>query len=117
LFEPPMLHDAIFNLQQAGYKPVIAHPERYLFFHNQMGKYRELRDRGCLLQMNMLSITGYYGKHIKMVADELLKKGLYDYCGSDMHHQRHAGLLRELAGSKDHATFTNYPFMNARLCF
>ena len=117
LYEPPMLFDVIFRMQQAGYRPVIAHPERYLFFHSEFRKYRELRDRGCLLQLNMLSVCGYYGRNIKGIADELLAKNLYDYCGSDMHHEKHAATLRAMAGSKDYTIFANYPFLNQRLCF
>ncbi len=115
LYEPPMLAEAIFKLQGAGYKPIIAHPERYLFFHNDLKRFREFRDRGCLLQLNMLSVTGYYGKNIKMVADELLSKGMYDYCGSDMHHERHAATLKAMTSTRDYDRFVGYPFLNSRL--
>ena len=117
LYEPPMLFDVIFKLQAAGYKPIIAHPERYLFFHQNTAKYRELKDKGCLLQLNMLSIAGYYGQNIKIVADDLLQRGLYDYCGSDMHHEKHANVLKMMAGTKDYHKFAGYPFLNSRLCF
>lgn len=116
MYEPPMLFDVIFKMQAAGYKPIIAHPERYLFFHRNFDKYRELKDKGCLLQLNMLSIAGHYGKNIKAIADEILSKRLYDYCGSDMHHERHAASLKAIAASKDYAAFANYPFLNSRLC-
>ena len=116
MYEPPMLFDVIFKMQTAGYRPIIAHPERYLFFHRNFDKYRALKDRGCLLQLNMLSISGYYGKNIKMIADDLLSKQLYDYCGSDMHHEKHVAALKAMAGTKDYYTFANYPFLNSRLC-
>jgi tyrosine-protein phosphatase YwqE len=116
LYEPPMLAEVIFNIQKAGYRPIIAHPERYLFFHKNFDRYSELKDRGCMLQLNMLSITGYYGRNIKSIADALLKKGLYDYCGSDMHHERHAGVLRAMGMSKDYHVLANYPFLNKNLC-
>jgi protein-tyrosine phosphatase len=116
LYEPPMLFEVIFKMQTAGYRPIIAHPERYLFFHKNFNKYRDLKDNGCLLQLNMLSIAGYYGRHIKMIADELLAKQLYDYCGSDMHHERHAIALKAITTTKDYHTFFNYPFLNSRLC-
>lgn len=115
MFEPPMLAEALFAIQSAGYRPIIAHPERYLFFHRNFTKYSELKDRGCLLQLNMLSIAGYYGKNIKVIADDLLRKGLYDYCGSDMHHEKHAGVLKAMAASKDHQLFARYPFQNPKL--
>lgn len=117
MYEPPMLMDVIFKMQGAGYKPIIAHPERYLFFHKDFTRYRELKDKGCLMQLNMMSISGYYGRNIKTIADELLAKGLYDYCGSDMHHEKHAAVLKSMATSRDYHTFIGYPFMNSRLCF
>jgi protein-tyrosine phosphatase len=116
LYEPPMLFDVIFKLQSAGYRPIIAHPERYLFFHRNFNKYREFKDRGCLLQLNMLSISGYYGRNIKAIADGLLSKGLYDYCGSDMHNEKHASVLKSITTTKEYLTFVNYPFLNSRLC-
>ena len=117
LYEPPMLADVIFKMLGAGYRPIIAHPERYMFFHRDMGRFRELKDRGCMLQLNMLSIAGYYGQNIKQVADQLMQKGMYDYCGSDMHHEKHAGVLKMMAGTKDYHKFAGYPFLNSRLCF
>ncbi|MCW3123619.1 MAG: hypothetical protein JWQ38_3111 [Flavipsychrobacter sp.] len=115
MYEPPMLFDVIKRMQAAGYLPIIAHPERYLFFHKDFHRYKEFRDRGCLMQLNMLSIAGYYGKNIKVIADELLSKGLYDYTGSDMHHERHANTLKAMAGTRDYDKFIGYPFLNSRL--
>ncbi len=117
LFEPPMLNKTLFAMQAAGYKPIIAHPERYVFFHKDMERFQELKDRGCLLQLNLLAVTGYYGRNIMNVAHELLEKRMYDYCGSDMHHERHAAALRGMLGSKAYGLVCNYPFVNNRLCF
>jgi len=116
MFEPPMLAQYIFNMQTAGYKPIIAHPERYVFFHRDLGKYQELKDRGCLLQMNMLSIAGYYGQNIKIVAEKLMAQGLYDYCGSDAHHEKHLAVLKAMACSPSYHKIAGYPFLNSRLC-
>jgi tyrosine-protein phosphatase YwqE len=117
LYEPPMLFDAIFRLQSMGYRPIIAHPERYLFFHQNFRKYRELQERGCRLQLNMLSIAGYYGRNIKAIADEMLAKNMYDYCGTDAHHDKHVNVLKVMTTTKDYHTFANYPFLNNQLCF
>ena len=116
LFEPPMLADVLFNMQIKGYRPIIAHPERYLFFHRDLSKYQELKDRGCMLQLNMLAISGYYGQNIKAVADQLLALGLYDYIGTDMHHEKHAALVNAMARSKDYHRLAAYPFKNRQLC-
>ena len=94
---PIQLYDIIFDLQVAGYKPVLAHPERYLFFHNNFNDYEKLKHSGCLFQINMLSVVGYYGKEVALAAQKLLKKGLIDFAGSDIHHHNHiAGFSKKL---------------------
>lgn len=115
MYEPPMLFDVLARMQELGYQPIVAHPERYLFFHKDFNRYRAFRDKGCLMQLNILSIAGYYGRNIKDIADELLSKGLYDYCGSDMHHEKHAATMKAMAGTRDYDKFIGYPFLNPQL--
>ncbi len=87
---PPMnIYDIIFEIQVAGYKPVLAHPERYNFYHNNTFEYEKLKKQGCLFQANLLSATGYYGKNVSNSLDFLLKNKLVDFAGSDVHHQKH----------------------------
>ncbi|MBF4518049.1 histidinol phosphatase [Flavobacterium sp. ANB] len=86
---PVQLYKILFDLQVAGYIPVLAHPERYLFYHKNFNEYEKLKKAGCLFQLNLLSLVGYYGERITKVADQLLKKGMYDFTGSDVHHNNH----------------------------
>ncbi|WJS94801.1 histidinol phosphatase [Flavobacterium johnsoniae] len=86
---PLTLYKTIFELQVAGYIPVLAHPERYTFFHTKFSEYKKLKDAGCLFQLNLLAAVEYYGSKIAKTADELLKKGMYDFCGTDVHHKNH----------------------------
>jgi protein-tyrosine phosphatase len=86
---PIQLYDYIFKLQVAGYIPVLAHPERYAFYHSDVSNYTKLKKAGCYFQMNLLSATGYYGKEVAKIADILLKKGMIDFVGSDFHHKHH----------------------------
>lgn len=87
---PPLqLFDIIFDIQNAGYKPVLAHPERYIFYHNNLAIYSKLKNSGCLFQLNLLSITGYYGEGVTKIAQKLLSLGLIDFVGSDVHHLNH----------------------------
>lgn len=87
---PPMqLFDIIFEIQLAGYKPVLAHPERYVFYTKNFKEYEKLKKSGCLFQLNLLSCVDYYGVVITETADKLLKKGMIDFVGSDIHHQNH----------------------------
>ncbi len=87
---PPMqLLEILFELQLKGYQPVLAHPERYNFYHNNFKMYKELKKAGCLFQMNLLSSVGYYGKDVAIAADTLLGKKMIDFVGSDIHHENH----------------------------
>jgi tyrosine-protein phosphatase YwqE len=83
------LFEILFDLRVAGYQPVLAHPERYVFYHKTFSEYQKLINAGCLLQLNLLSLTGYYGKEVAKVADSLLQKGMYSFSGSDIHHGNH----------------------------
>lgn len=86
---PIQLYDILFDLQVAGYKPLLAHPERYLFYHNNFSEYLKLKNAGCQFQLNLLSVVGYYGKEVADTAQKLLTKGLIDFVGSDVHHEKH----------------------------
>ena len=83
------LFEILFELQLKGYQPVLAHPERYNFYHHNFSMYEQLKKAGCLFQMNLLSSVGYYGKDVAIAADKLLDKRLIDFVGSDIHHENH----------------------------
>ena len=86
---PIQLYDIIFELQVSGYKPVLAHPERYAFFHQNFKSYEKLKHQGCFFQVNLLSTIGYYGTETAKIAEKLLQNGMIDFVGSDVHHQKH----------------------------
>jgi tyrosine-protein phosphatase YwqE len=96
---PPHLEEVLFQLQAAGYGIILAHPERYLYLRDDFARYEKLHRRGLAFQLNLLSLTGYYGEPIRENAQRLLKAGLVDYLGTDMHHERHlnglAAVLRD----------------------
>lgn len=96
-FQPPInLNEILFSLQTKNYKPVLAHPERYAYFHSKkLEKYRELKERGCLFQMNILSLIGHYGSHIQSAVFDLLDQQMIDFIGTDTHQLRHLNKLSE----------------------
>lgn len=98
---PIQLYSIVFELQVAGYIPVLAHPERYLFYHNNFEEYHKLKRAGCLFQLNLLSVVGYYGEGIVKIAERLLQKGMYDYVGSDVHHDNHIAAFDKRLKIKD----------------
>lgn len=112
MFEPARFYDILFRIQTKGYKPILAHPERYAYYHDKKGMYSELKARGCLLQLNLIALVGYYGKPVKNIAEELLKEGLYDYCGTDMHHMKHAEALSKLLQSDVIHLLSQQRFLN-----
>lgn len=91
------LKDILFEMQMQGYQPVIAHPERYLYLEGNKDFYEELKDIGCYFQLNLLSLTGYYGKSAQELAQFLLKKNYYDLVGTDLHGFRHLEALQNPA--------------------
>lgn len=90
--KPPNAVSVVQRLTELGYKPILAHPERYPYMDND--QLRSLRDWGVSLQLNTISLTGYYGKDVKKRAEQLIDDQLVDFISSDMHHLRHADALK-----------------------
>lgn len=97
---PIGFEDLLSEIQNNGYQPIIAHPERYSYLHQDIQILHRLKEKGCLLQCNLLSFSGYYGAAVCRLAEELAERGLVDLLGTDMHHQRHLKHLRELKLTK-----------------
>jgi len=97
--EPMQLEQIIFQISVKGYKPIMAHPERYVFYFNRPEAFHRLKEMGCLLQLNLLSPTGYYGKEVAKAAAYMIKNGLYDVAGTDLHHERHLAKLSKYVQS------------------
>lgn len=96
LSAPVNLYETLFEIQIAGYKPILAHPERYGFFHQNFEEYYKLKEVGCLFQLNLLSLSNYYGKDVQTIAKKLLKANLIDLVGSDTHHLKHLNYLEKI---------------------
>ena len=86
---PIQLHEYLFELQLAGYQPILAHPERYTFYHSNFKEFEKLKKMGLKFQMNLLASVGYYGPDVANASDKLLKSGFIDFVGSDIHHKQH----------------------------
>jgi len=94
LNEPLNLNGTIFDLQAAGYQPVLAHPERYVYLYNRFSEIERLRrEQGVLMQLNLNSLAGYYSPAARQVAEKLIDGGLVDFVGTDTHHLRHTAAL------------------------
>lgn len=110
------IEQVIFQLKLKGIQPILAHPERYSYYHNDFGKFTHYLDLGCLLQVNLLSLLGYYGKPVKQIADKLVNHGMVDLLGTDMHHEKHLAALKDLASKKEfYKQFKNIEIKNRKL--
>ena len=89
LNSPRNLFDTIFNVQIKGYIPILAHPERYKYYHKDKSKYTDLIRSGALFQLNLLSLTSYYGVGVQRVAFYLLENDMYSFVGTDAHQTKH----------------------------
>ena len=90
---PKNVSEMIFEIITAGYKPILAHPERYFYYHHDFTEYARLKDLGFLLQVNLLSLTGHYGPQVTKAAKYIFENGLADFVGTDIHHLRHLETL------------------------
>ncbi|UBM58087.1 histidinol phosphatase [Marinilongibacter aquaticus] len=93
----PRFEQAIFELVSKNYKPILAHPERYLYLKHKLQTFARLRELGCEFQINLLSLGGYYGEGSFEMGKSLLQHGYADYLCTDMHHERHLNFIRHMA--------------------
>lgn len=109
LAKPPIMGDIMYKLQTAGYNVILAHPERYSYFHeNDFSAYYSLKDRNLLFQINIGSLSGIYGKAAKYTAEKMINEHMVDFTGTDMHGQKHLELLQNCLGLKYLDKILNY---------
>lgn len=88
--EPVNLEGFLFDVQNRfGFRPILAHPERYPYFQANRSRYADIRRLGVLFQTNLLSLAGYYDKACRATAEWLLEHEMVDLIGSDAHRRSH----------------------------
>ena len=113
---PPNAYTVIQKMiEWGGYKPILAHPERYAYM--SVDAINDLRSWGCNMQINTISLTGYYGKDVKKRAENMIDNNLVDFISSDMHHPRHAQALADALKTPylEKILTENYPLKNIML--
>ncbi len=93
--KPYSVEQIVFAIITEGYQPILAHPERYGYYHNDFKQYNFLNELGFLFQVNLLSLSGYYGKPAAKAANYLIKNNLASFVGTDLHHERHLNALSD----------------------
>jgi tyrosine-protein phosphatase YwqE len=100
LNEPAYLREGIFQIISNGMKPVLAHPERYIYVQNRPEMLEDLRDRGLLLQINTISLSGYYSKGARKLAELLIDEKAVSFLGTDCHNKKHLEMMGEAVNQK-----------------
>lgn len=91
--EPPELDECIKLMIKQGYRPVLAHPERYLYLQRSFDLTREIHRRGVLFQININSFTGYYSRQTQLFAEVMTDFHIVDFLASDIHRLNQLELL------------------------
>lgn len=104
-----VLGEILYKLQVAGYKVMLAHPERYPYFYsNDLKEYRALRDKNIYLQLNLLSLQGKYGKDARIIAEKLVDAKLISFAGTDLHNIRQMEVIKDSLSLKYVDKLLNY---------
>ncbi|HWB62646.1 MAG TPA: CpsB/CapC family capsule biosynthesis tyrosine phosphatase [Chitinophagales bacterium] len=96
LAKPTIMGDIVYKLQTAGYNVVLAHPERYSYFHEKdFHTYHSLKDKNIFFQINIASLCGAYGKGARYTAIRMINEHMVNFVGTDLHGANHLNILRE----------------------
>ncbi len=109
----PLFEQVVFKLRTRGYVPVLAHPERYRYWYEEEHKLEQFKAMGCRMQLNLLSLAGWYGTDVQQQARKLLQKGIIDLLGTDIHHPNQLPSLLHLSDlQKLRRIHKKEPFLN-----
>ncbi len=90
------LFSALTEVQEKGYTPVLAHPERYIYFYTQKEKYHQLHEMGVKLQLNLVALSQYVSNEMRCTAEYLVDNKLVSFCGSDSHSLKNPMIIEQL---------------------
>jgi protein-tyrosine phosphatase len=110
--EPLTLNEFIFKVASKGYKPVMAHPERYMYLINNKSRVEDLISRGVLFQLNTVSLAGAYGPNVERLAKFLIDNKYVHLIGSDCHNLLQAELLHKAMKTKYYHKVLSLPLLN-----
>ena len=114
--KPLNFEEVVFEIQAKGYKPLLAHPERYRYISDPRDEFGRMKELGIYFQLDINSLGGYYGKQAKDNAQLLSEWGMIEFLGSDVHHKRQVGFLKNVfAGQKYHTLLKNNQILNETL--
>ncbi len=105
--KPINFEEIIFDMIIKGYKPILAHPERYRYISNPKEIYGRMKELNIFFQIDINSLGGYYGRQAQEQAILLSKWGMIDFLGSDIHHKKQVLYLKNVFKGKDYQNIWN----------
>ena len=82
---PVNINETVLKLHAEGIVPIIAHPERNMYFVRNIQKFIDFIETGCLVQLDAASIVGTHGSSVKKFAKKLIDLNLVQFVASDAH--------------------------------
>lgn len=113
--KPAQLFETFFKMGIKGYKPVFAHPERYIYLYEDFDQYEKIYQKGVYFQINLNSLQGYYSPEVKATAEKLIEKGMVNFVGTDAHSLKHVQLLEKLTTRNSFAKLRDLKLLNETL--
>ena len=101
--KPYLLEQTVYKLIKSGYKPILAHPERYRYYDSGE-HYSSLKDMGLYFQINSISMEGFYGKSVKKNVQKIINLGYVDFIGSDIHNEKYINAYKKSLKNKIYNT-------------
>jgi tyrosine-protein phosphatase YwqE len=113
--QPVNLHEAVFLMQSLHYRPVLAHPERYMYLQDNFAKCTELFQNGVLLQININSLSGYYSVPAQLLAERLIDLKMVHFAGTDCHAIKHIKALQMAKSKKYYSKLLDAGLLNHKI--
>lgn len=79
------IRENLLELKNRGFKPILAHPERYEAARQDWNLLKDLAEEGILLQVNAYDLDLNWNLATKELAQWLAREHLISFIGSDMH--------------------------------
>ncbi|MES2387616.1 MAG: CpsB/CapC family capsule biosynthesis tyrosine phosphatase [Bacteroidota bacterium] len=112
LNEPINLKDMIKEMIWKGFKPVMAHPERYTWLANNKEKLKQYHETGVLFQVNVMAFAGFYDEAAKKTAEWLTDNEMVSFLGSDCHKVKHQEGYKTAMKTKHFKKAMELPLLN-----
>lgn len=112
---PAQFDEVIFQLFSLGYKPIFAHPERYIYAQQNFKIMEAIFEKGIYFQIDIMSLTGHYSTMAKQVCERLIDHGMVHFVGSDCHHMKHLDIIEKSFSTPYFRKLSQLPLLNNTL--